>query len=306
MKIYLLSPVASQIFNPDFIRTLKPLGTVVIDDKIKSLSKVTGMTDSEDKIIALDPGFCDWQLKESDISSIPNIKAICLQSTSFSWLDNEYCRQLNIPVVNIKNYSTNSVAEWAVMLAMLVARKIPLVIKNNWNYDFTNFQGIELTGKTAGIIGLGHIGRSIANICQGLGMKVIYWSKNSRDSQLSFADLPTLLKTSDLIFPCLAQNQETQGLITDNLLLQMKPSAIFVSIVHTVYNHQLLLDLVKQNKIYGYAFEESKPAFSSYEGNVWAGPELAWCTAESLQRNHALWIENIVNAAKGNFPNRIN
>ncbi|MFA6007252.1 MAG: NAD(P)-dependent oxidoreductase [Candidatus Shapirobacteria bacterium] len=306
MKIYLLSPVASQMFSSEMVSDLKNVGEVIINDVIKPISEVEAMTDSTDKIIALDPDFCAWNLPKEELEKINGLKALCVQSTSFSWLDTEFLKSKNIPVINIRNYSTDSVAEWAVIMAMNVARKLPLIIKNNWTGDFSLHQGMELKGKTVGIIGLGHIGARIAEICQGMGMNVIYWSKNSVASQYQKVELIDLFKTADLIFPCLAQNEETKNYITDEMLNSMKNTAIFISIVHKIYNHDLLLQLAKENKIYGYAFETPNKEMLNFEGNVWAGPEQAWNTKESLGRNLKIWQENIIKATQNNFEFRVN
>lgn len=87
----------------------------------------------------------------------------------------------------------------------------------------------------------------------------------------------------------------------------MKSDAIFVSIVHKYYNHALLLDMVKQGKLFGYGFEDDKPGlFNNYEGNIWAVPAYAWCTDGSLAKSMDLFVEAIVNASNQSFPNRVN
>jgi len=306
MKIYLLSPVASKMFSPEIKEKLKPLGELIIIEKIKPISEIEDMSDQEEKIIAIDPDFCAWNLKKEELEKINNLKAVCIQSTSFSWLDTEFLKSKNIPVINIRNYSTDSVAEWAIMMSLNVARKIPMIVKNNWSGDFSLHQGMELKGKVVGIIGLGHIGTRIAEICQGLGLSVIYWSKNSTDNRFQKVELANLFKTADLIFPCLAQNDETKNYITDDMLKSMKTTAIFTSIVHKIYNHDLLLQLVKNNQIYGYAFETPNSEMTKYDGNVWAGPEQAWNTSESLSRNIKIWIDNIIKATKGEFEFKVN
>lgn len=307
MKVFILSPNADIYFTQDVRKTLAKVGEVEYLTEIKSLTKVKCLFEGdEDRILAIDPDFCDWKFGADIIAKIPKLKAICIQSTSFSWIDTEFARKMKIPVMNVRLYSTNSVAEWAVMIALNVARKIPIVIKEGWKYDFGKHQGMELEGKTAGIIGLGNIGTRIAEICKGMGMNVIYWSRKSRDKRFNFTSLGKLMKSADCIFPAVAQNEETQGLITDKMLKSMKESAIFVSIVHAVYNNDLLLKMVEKGKIYGYAFEEDKVDFNKYKGNVWAGPPLAWATKESMRRNIEIWVDNIVKATKGKYPAKVN
>lgn len=115
------------------------------------------------------------------------------------------------------------------------------------------------------------------------------------------------MRNSDLIFPTVALNKETEGLISDGMINSMKKTSIFVSIIHSeVYNHSLLLEKVKNNEIYGYGFEDKPGNFAKYEGNVFAMPELAWCTSESLSRNSENWLKNIELAVKGQFPTRVN
>ena len=137
-------------------------------------------------------------------------------------------------------------------------------------------------------------------------MEISYWSKNTKDERFKYEELNELFKTSDVIFPVVAQNPQTQGIITDEMLKSMKKSVIFVSDIHEVYNHQLLLDMVKNNEIYGYAFEAGPERFNEYEGNVFASPELAWCTDGSMKRNAIGWVKNIMDAVNGNFSERIN
>lgn len=308
MKTFILSPNADTLFSDDLKSKLQATNSeILITKEIKPFDQVEGLMEGdEERILAIDPDFCDWNVPNEALDKIPNLKAVCLQTTSFSWIDIDHLKSKGIPVMNLRGFSTTAVAEWAVMMAMLVAKKVPLVIKAGWKQDYTLHQGVELKGQTAGIVGLGSIGKAIAEKCQGLGMNVIYWSKNSRDDRFKSVELAELMATSDFILPATAKNEDTKGLITDEMLRSMKSNAIFVSIVHEVYNHELLLELVKDKKIYGYGFEKSNPDFNSYEGNVWAGPELAWCTNGSMTRNGIQWAESIVNATQGNYQTQVN
>lgn len=308
MKTLILSPNADTLFTDELKAKLKETNSeVLITKEVKAFDQVEGlMNDNEEKIVAIDPDFCDWNVPNEVIDKIPNLKAICLQTTSFSWIDVDHLKERGVPVMNLRGFSTTAVAEWAVMMALIVAKRIPLVIKADWRQDYNQHQGIELKGKTAGIVGLGSIGKAIAEKCQGLGMEVIYWSKNTRDDRFKYVELNELMTTADFVFPATAKNNETKGLITDEMLRSMKTSSIFVSDVHEVYNHDLLLELVKDKKIFGYAFEKANPDFNSFEGNVFAGPELAWCTDGSMKRNGEQWVESIVNAVNGNYLTRVN
>jgi phosphoglycerate dehydrogenase-like enzyme len=306
MKIFILSPNIKTLFDKKQLSALKKSGDVVFQDKIVPFDKVKDLFEGdEDRVLAIDPDFCDWKVPNEIIKKIPNLKVVVLQTTSFSWIDVDFAKKLKIPVVNLRGFSSIAVAEWATMMAMNVARRMPIVIKDKWILDYAKHQGIELRGKTAGVIGLGNIGTAIAENLQGLGMNVQYWSKKSKDKRFKSVSLANLMKTSDLIMPAVAQNDETKGLITDTMLRSMKKSAIFVSIVHHVYNHDLLLKLAKKGDIYGYGYE-GKPEMLKHKGNVWAGPELAWCTEDSMRKNAERWVEAIITASKGKYPTKVN
>jgi phosphoglycerate dehydrogenase-like enzyme len=306
VKIVILSPNADLLFTDELKRDITAAGEAVFIKEIKPLLDVLELYNSEQKIVAIDPDFCEWNVPREVIEKMKNVQAICLQTTSFSWIDIAEAKKQGIPVMNLRGFSKEAVAEWAFMMAINVARKLPLIIKDGWKQDFSKHQGLELKGKTVGIVGLGTIGSRIAEICNGLGMEVIYWSRSSKDERFSFVELDDLMKRADFIFPTLAQNEETIGLITDEMLKSMKSSAIFVSIVHKIYNHDLVLQLVKEGKLYGYAFETQKEKIADFEGNVWAGPELAWCTNESFRRNVEQWTESIVKAVNNDYLMQVN
>lgn len=124
-----------------------------------------------------------------------------------------------------------------------VARQTPRLIKDNFPLDFDKefmkYRGVELQGKTVGIVGLGNIGSAIAKRCTGLGMNLTYWSKSPKDSEYSYKEPTELFANSDVIFPTMALNDETKNLITPKLLKSMKPSAMFISVVHELFDSSL-------------------------------------------------------------------
>ncbi|RJR28116.1 hypothetical protein C4564_06150 [Candidatus Microgenomates bacterium] len=308
MKIYILTPNAKALFTSDLKNKLNTAGEVVLIEKPQEMKDAPGLFDDKtEKILAIDPDFNNWTVKNEDIEKIQNLKGIVLQTTSFSWIDGAFAKSKGIPVVNLRGFSTEAVAEWALLMALNVARKIPIVAKDEWKHDYVKHMGIELKGKVAGIIGLGSIGTRVAELFNGIGMEIVYWSKNSEDKRFKRVELAELLKTADVISPHVAQNEETHGLITDGMLGTIKKTGIFVSTIHNIYSHDILLKMVKDGKLYGYAFEEDGGGkFATYDGNVWGGPALAWCTEDSMRKNAEQWVEAIVNAANGKFGNQIN
>jgi phosphoglycerate dehydrogenase-like enzyme len=307
MKIYIVSPNVNVSFDQAAKNQLSEVGDVTYITDIKPLKEIKELyTGDEPRILAIDPDFCDWKVPNEVIDAIPNLKAICLQTTSFSWIDIDHAKAKGIPVTNLIGFSAIAVAEWATLVILALVRKLPIVVKDGWKLDYNKHRGIELRDRTAGVIGLGHIGTAFAENMTGLGMKVKYWSKNSRNDKFNYAELPELMKTSDVILLSTANNTDTKTLLTDELLKSMKPSAIFMTITDALYNQELMLDLVKTGKIYGYGFEDEKNPFGTYDGNVWNGPALGWCTDESMSKNAKLWLESIVSATKGEYATQVN
>jgi lactate dehydrogenase-like 2-hydroxyacid dehydrogenase len=114
------------------------------------------------------------------------------------------------------------------------------------------------------------------------------------------------MSSSDVILPAAAANAETEGLITDDMLKSVKPTVLFTNITHPIFNEDLLLEMAASGKIGGYAFEDEKKTMGAYEGNVWNGPALGWCTSESMSKNAEQWVESIVKATKTDYPTRVN
>jgi lactate dehydrogenase-like 2-hydroxyacid dehydrogenase len=179
------------------------------------------INDDAKKVIAIDPDFCNWNIPNNALD-ILNLKAVCLNTTSYSWINLDYTKIKNISVTNVRHWSTDSVAEKGLSLALNLAIKLPLLLKNKMEIDFTTMRGVELRWKTAGVIGMGHIGKRIAELCQAMDMKVVYWSKNSTDNRFNKCELADLFTNSDVIFPALLKNKETETLITNEHLNSMQ------------------------------------------------------------------------------------
>lgn len=307
MKIFILSPNVDTQFTQEHIDRLSSVGETVFVKDSKPFEEIAELYEGDEpRIVAVDPDFSDWKFPNEVVDKIPNLQAICLQTTSFSWVDIDYAKQKDIPVVNLRGFSSIAVAEWVVMLTLAVARHLPLVIKDSWKLDYEKHRGLELRGKTAGVIGLGHIGMAAAENLAGLGMKVQYWSRHSEDERFNKVTLEELMSSSDVIVSAVAHNTETETLLSDDLVKSMKATALLVDIAHPIYNTELVLQMAAEGKLGGYAFEDENNPFGHYEGNVWNGPALGWCTNESMSKNADQWVESIIKAANKEYPTQVN
>jgi D-3-phosphoglycerate dehydrogenase len=312
MKAFIFDPLWDELVTDELLSKLKDANLdLVIIKEIAPLSECKELFEgSEERLLCLNPDYVSWKLPSSDYKDIPNLKAILIASTGFEWVEQDVANERNIPICQIVNFSTQAVAEWAVMMMFNLARQTPRLIKDNYpldfDKDFMKYRGVLLKGKTAGIIGLGHIGSAIAEACKGLGMDVVYWSRSSTNDAYKNVSLEELMSTADVIFPTAAKNPETLALISDDRIKQMKKSAILVDIAHGLFNQEKILDMVAKGDLFGYGFEGKPNEFTKFEGNIWAAPAYAWTTFESMHNSVVLWVENMVDATKNEFPTRVN
>lgn len=304
MRIIIINP--KKDFLAKQIQAIKKVGEVAFFEKSPSFSEKV-FTDNEEKIIALGPEIVDWKFPNSIINKINNLKYVCLPTTGFGWLDAQTMKKNKIVLTNVPKYSTESVAEYAISLMLSVVKKLPLVIKNKWKIDYDNHQSWEVRGKIMGIVGLGTIGNRIAELGKSMGMKVIYWSRKSRNKKFIYKNLNTLLKTADFVFPCLARNDETNGLLNKIKLNLMKKGSFIVSITsEDIFDLKCAVSLLKKGRLSGIALESEKYTIKDFEGNVWVTPPIAWFTQEAFDEDMRIWTETIISCAKGKPINIVN
>lgn len=304
MKIYVMYTKDS--FTKEQIDRLNQEGEVIFLEEFFELDHAPYLGDDNDKILVVDPDWYHWEITADHLSKIKNLKAVCLATTAFDWIDLEYCQKNGIVVTNIPKYSTDSVAEYAIFLMMCLAKKFPIQAKTDYQTNYSkSMLTTEIKGKTAGIIGLGTIGSKIALMCHSLGMKVIYWNRSSKETEYERVDLDLIFKEADFIFPVFSTNAETKKLITDERLRSMQGNA-FINVVNNaseLYNHQLLIDRAESGEI-SYAFEayEDQKLYD-YQGNIMVTAPYAFYTKEAIDRLLSIWCDNVVSITHGHPQN---
>lgn len=264
----------------------------------------------EERLLCINPDYVDWRLNSDDYRDIPSLRGILGAATSYSWIDMAYANEKGIAVCNIRDFSTDAVAEWAIMMMLNLARRTPMLIRDGFPLDFKDdfmrYRGERLAGKTVGVVGLGHIGEAIARRCEGLGMNVIYWSRTPKQTHYTYEEIDELFAKSDVVFPAMSINDQSKDIITPNLLNTLRPSCMLVSVVHGLFDEQHAINMVASGRLYGFGFEAEPNSFNDYTGNVWAAPAYAWTTRSSMENAMQKWIENMIFAARGVYPNQIN
>lgn len=304
MKLVILSPNLHLIFSATQKEALEENFEVEYFTTPTPLWDVASLQTEDEKIVAIDPDFCDWKVTKGDLEKMKSVKAICLQTTAFHYLDCEYLKERNIPVTNLRWFSTNAVAEQAFAMIFALARKIPMVLREGCVVNFERYRGIELKDKNLGIVWLWRIGSRVGEIGNALGMNIQYWSRNTRNDNYRYVGLDELFSTSDVLVFALAKNEETKNIITDSLLAKLPKHSLLVTIAHL--DHPKFVKLAEEWKIAWYACDEMIGTLEDFHSNILPWAELWWCTDECFKRNGEQWIEAIMGAKEGKFPNRVN
>jgi D-lactate dehydrogenase len=269
--------------------------------------------------------FTNDDVSEAVINKLADlgIKYIATRSLETDHIDRKAAGLRKIKLANVPSFSPQSIAEYAVTLALSLSRKIVSTVNSSKEFDFRIDQhiGFSFFSKTVGIIGLGHVGQATAAIYKGLGCKVISYDIHYPESLngVETRNLDQLLAESDIISLHVALNPDTRHIINNQSLGKMKDGVMLINtgsgeLIKTAE----LLKALKSGKIAylgldGYEFEknlffndhrkdENKDAILeeliSYP-NVIVSPHQAFLTKEALQEIANLTIKNLDNWHSG-------
>ncbi len=147
-----------------------------------------------------------------------------------SYMNPEELAALGVTVHIIKGYGDTAVAESAIALMWAAARNIALMDREMRAGHWLREDGLQLTGKTLGLIGFGGIASEVARIASGSGMKVLAWNRTARKHRgVTFVELDRLLAESHVVSMHLLLNDETRGFLSRDRIQTMKPGAILIN-----------------------------------------------------------------------------
>ena len=180
------------------------------------------------------------QVNEQAIGEADHLKLVCVTATGTNNLDKEYLDKRGITWRNVAGYSTESVAQHTFAMLFYLLEKLPYYdnyVKSEKyvnDVSFTHFAKAfhELSGMTYGIIGLGNIGRRVADIAKAFGCRVIYYSTSGRNSQPGYerVSFDELLEQSDIVSIHAPLDENTLGLMNKEAFAKMKKSAILLNV----------------------------------------------------------------------------
>ena len=179
-------------------------------------------------------------INEQSIGNTHHLKLVCVTATGTNNLDKDYLAKQNIAWRNVAGYSTESVAQHTFAMLFYLLEKLSYYdayVKDGKYANDTSFTHFaerfhEINGKTWGIIGLGAIGRRVADIAKMFGAKVIYYSTTGKNNQNGYTrvDFDTLLQTSDIVSVHAPLTPETENLMNAQAFSKMKETAIFLNV----------------------------------------------------------------------------
>lgn len=252
-------------------------------------------------------------VNEQTIGGAKNLKLVCVTATGTNNLDKEYLAKRKIAWRNVAGYSTESVAQHTFALLFYLLEKLSYydayVKEERYVNDtiFTHFAEHfnQICGKTWGIIGLGNIGRRVADIAKAFGANVIYYSTTGKNTQEGYTrvDFDTLLATSDILSVHAPLTAETENLMDKDAFSKMKPSAIFLNLGRgAIVVEQDLADALNTRQIAAAGLDvlcvepmsRDNPLLSIKDSRrLFITPHIAWASVEARTNLMNIILEQI-------------
>jgi len=297
------------MFSPDWVVQIWPGDTL-------DLEPILGSTD----------GLFTYghpQIDGALMDRMPRLKVISNFGVGVDHIDLAAARQRGIPVGNTPHVLDGATADMTFALLLAAARN--LVIGDRFarsqaftHYDPTILLGQEVHGAMLGIIGMGNIGRQVAQRARGFEMRVLYHNRR-RDLQAeaslgaTYASLPDLLRQADFVTLNVPLTPETRGMIGRDALVQMKPTAILINVARGgAVDHEALLQALEQHWIAGAALDVTEPEPLPRDHpllrleNVIIAPHLGSATHQTRRAMAQMAVDNLKAGLLGQeLPNRI-
>ncbi len=312
MKIVILDGYTA---NPGDLswKELETLGELVVYDRTSADETVTRAADAEvvltNKVL----------ITKDVMAQLPRLKYVGVLATGYNVVDIEAAHQRGIIVTNVPAYSTESVAQMVFAHLLTVTNRVEhYAVQNRANrwtnsadFSYSDTMLTELAGKTFGIVGLGNIGKRVAQIAQAFGMNVIaLTSKTALPEGIKKVDLPELFAQSDVLSLHCPLTPDTHHLINSDTLKQMKPTAILINTGRgPLIDDQAVADALKAKRLYAFCAdvltEEPPKADNPLLAlpNAYTTPHIAWATVEARARLVQVAIGNVKAFSNGKPQN---
>ncbi len=255
---------------------------------------------------------------EEVFEAVPELKFVGICRAATSHVDIEAATANGVAVVNTPGRNAQAVAEHALGLMLALARRITegheFVKAGRWVNPvgpYVELRGVELAGRTLGIVGLGAIGRRLAEMAGAIGMKCLAYDPHIGSSPpgVHLKDLDEVLACSDFVSVHAPLNNETEGIIDSRRLVVMKPTAYLLNLSDArIVDRDGLVNALESRSIAGAALDvfETHPIAPDHPllrlDNVILTPHLGGATEETIARYSKMMADDIVRFLDGERP----
>ena len=263
-------------------------------------------------------------ISRETIDKCPNMKMIAFLATGYNAADYEYAKKKGIPVVNVPTYGTQIVGQYAVGLLLEICAHYghhdETVKAGKWtnceDWCYWDYPMVELYGKTAGIIGLGKIGKQTAKILNAMSMKVLAYDsfQNEEGKALAeYVELDELFARSDVIFLHCPLFPSTEGIINKDNIAKMKDGVILINNSRgQLVVEQDLADALNSGKVYAAGLDvvSTEPIKADNPllkaKNTIITPHISWAAQAARQRIMDITVNNVKAFIDGKPINVVN
>lgn len=286
MKLLITDDATLKSNNDISTERFKKYGECIICDNISREDLLKTVKDVN--VILCNKTVIDREIMEA----APSLKYIGIFATGYNNIDLVCAKEKGITVCNIGGYSTNAVAQQVMGYILMHYTRIPeyneFVHSGGWQnsniFSPLVFTSDEIAGKTLGIIGFGSIGKAVKKAAEGFGMNVIVNTRTIRpDGETEFADLDTLLKTSDIVTVHCPLTEQSADMMNSEAFGKMKDGAFFINTSRGgTVDEQALFDALESGKLSGAAVDVlktepmSKDCVLMKAKNIIITPHSAW------------------------------
>lgn len=313
MKIVVSDP----IFLPEeYRKKLEALGDLeVFESMPSSIEEFISRVRDADIVLVGRYGFS----KKAFTASL-NLKMLSVWQTGYDHIDIKTATEKGVIVSNVPDYAFDSVAEMVFALALNILRKVHIANTRlrEGSFDWKDYIGNQLMGKTMGVIGTGSIGSRVIQIAHGFNMNVISVTGHPNEEKarrlgVKFVDLDTLLAESDIVTLHVPLTPSTEKMIGTKELAKMKKSAILINTARgKIVDEAPLIKALKEKQILGAGLDvfEKEPLpvddpLTELE-NVVLTPHIAFLTQESLEECTYVCVQNVERFIEGRSQNIVN
>lgn len=289
-------------FGVERMTELKRLCEVKVYDSVDAdFVNIPELLDDDDKIVLYDPMcFSDWfESYSRNMKKFRNVRYLFSPYSFYDGLDLDVLKEMGVRYRNNAGANAKSVAQHALTLSlMLVARFSEIAFEKN-NPD-GSILGEEIFGKTASIVGMGHIGLELYQILTALGLKVKYYNRTDKNLNIPKVDLADAFE-SELIYLTIAPAQTRPLMSSLPSLIKPWNYLVDTSATDDFYDKQAVLNKLLAGELKGYALEVENPNLleSGKKCNLITTPHMAWATVDAEKRKVENYLDRAIKIVMG-------